>query len=82
MLFSYEGMEGMKTGFTSAAGFNLLASAHRGDKRILAVVLGGEFLRIAKRRHAEYPRCLVEQGHDANGGSQIRDRSRQPEAAR
>ncbi len=41
MLFSYEGMEGMKTGFTSAAGFNLLASAHRGDKRILAVVLGG-----------------------------------------
>ena len=43
MLFSYEGMEGMKTGFTSAAGFNLLASAHRGDKRILAVVLGGEF---------------------------------------
>jgi D-alanyl-D-alanine carboxypeptidase len=42
MLFSYEGMEGMKTGFTSSAGFNLLASAHRGDKRILAVVLGGE----------------------------------------
>ncbi len=42
MLFTYEGMEGMKTGFTSAAGFNLLASAHRGDKRILAVVLGGE----------------------------------------
>jgi len=41
MLFSYEGMEGMKTGFTSAAGFNLLASAHRGDKRVLAVVLGG-----------------------------------------
>ncbi len=41
MLFSYEGMEGMKTGFTSASGFNLLASAHRGDKRILAVVLGG-----------------------------------------
>jgi D-alanyl-D-alanine carboxypeptidase len=34
-------MEGMKTGFTSAAGFNLLASAHRGEKRILAVVLGG-----------------------------------------
>lgn len=41
MLFSYEGMEGMKTGFTSASGFNLLASAHRGDKRLLAVVLGG-----------------------------------------
>jgi D-alanyl-D-alanine carboxypeptidase len=41
MLFSYEGMEGMKTGFTSASGFNLLASARRGEKRLLAVVLGG-----------------------------------------
>jgi D-alanyl-D-alanine carboxypeptidase len=41
MLFSYEGMEGMKTGFTTASGFNLLASARRGDKRLLAVVLGG-----------------------------------------
>jgi D-alanyl-D-alanine carboxypeptidase len=41
MLFTYEGMEGMKTGFTSAAGFNLIATARRGDKRLLAVVLGG-----------------------------------------
>ena len=41
LLFTYPGMEGMKTGFTSAAGFNLLATARRGDKRLLAVVLGG-----------------------------------------
>ena len=41
LLFSYEGMEGMKTGFTSAAGFNLIATARRNDKRLLAVVLGG-----------------------------------------
>ncbi|WP_155955034.1 D-alanyl-D-alanine carboxypeptidase [Rhodomicrobium udaipurense] len=41
MLFSYEGMEGMKTGFTSASGFNLLATARRGEKRLIAVVLGG-----------------------------------------
>jgi D-alanyl-D-alanine carboxypeptidase len=41
MLFNYPGMEGMKTGFTTASGFNLLASANRGDKRVLAVVLGG-----------------------------------------
>ncbi len=41
MLMTYAGMEGMKTGFTTASGFNLLASAKRGDKRILAVVLGG-----------------------------------------
>ncbi len=41
LLFTYPGMEGMKTGFTSASGFNLLATARRGDKRLLAVVLGG-----------------------------------------
>jgi D-alanyl-D-alanine carboxypeptidase len=41
MLFNYAGMEGMKTGFTSASGFNLIASARRGEKHLLAVVLGG-----------------------------------------
>ena len=41
LLYTYEGMEGMKTGFTQASGFNLLATARRGDKRLLAVVLGG-----------------------------------------
>ena len=41
MLFSYAGMEGMKTGYTRASGFNLLASCRRGDKHLLAVVLGG-----------------------------------------
>jgi D-alanyl-D-alanine carboxypeptidase len=34
-------MEGMKTGFTNASGFNLIASASRDNKRVLAVVLGG-----------------------------------------
>lgn len=41
LLFSYRGMEGMKTGFTNASGFNLIASAARDDKRVLAAVLGG-----------------------------------------
>lgn len=41
LLFNYEGMDGMKTGFTSASGFNLIATAHRDGKRLLAVVLGG-----------------------------------------
>lgn len=36
----YPGADGMKTGFICASGFNLVASAHRGDKRILAIVLG------------------------------------------
>lgn len=40
-LDTYEGSDGIKTGYTRAAGFNLTASAKRGQKRIIATVLGG-----------------------------------------
>lgn len=40
-LDSYEGGDGIKTGFTNAAGFNLVASAQRGQERIIATVFGG-----------------------------------------
>jgi D-alanyl-D-alanine carboxypeptidase len=37
----YEGMDGIKTGYVRASGFNLVASAHRGDTRLIGVVFGG-----------------------------------------
>jgi D-alanyl-D-alanine carboxypeptidase len=40
-LDAYEGADGIKTGYTSAAGYNLTASAVRGNKRIIATVFGG-----------------------------------------
>ena len=40
-LRSYSGAEGIKTGYTAAAGFNLVAAAHRGGKRIITTVFGG-----------------------------------------
>ena len=40
-LGSYRGADGIKTGYTRAAGFNLVASAHRGDERIIATMFGG-----------------------------------------
>jgi len=40
-LDSYEGADGIKTGFTNAAGYNLTASAQRGNVRIIATVFGG-----------------------------------------
>ncbi|MCV2863458.1 serine hydrolase [Defluviimonas sp. WL0075] len=40
-LEAYEGADGIKTGYTVAAGFNLVASAQRGNKRIIATVFGG-----------------------------------------
>ena len=36
----YPGADGMKTGFTCAAGFNVVATASRGGRRLIAVVLG------------------------------------------
>lgn len=49
LLFTYQGTEGLKTGFTRASGFNLLTSARRDDRHLLAVVLGG---RSAGERNA------------------------------
>lgn len=40
-LDAYEGADGIKTGYTVAAGFNLTASAHRGNKHVIATVFGG-----------------------------------------
>lgn len=40
LLGVYRGMDGIKTGYTNAAGFNLVASARRGNTRLVAAVLG------------------------------------------
>mgnify|MGYP000436309151 CR=1 FL=1 len=49
LMGKYKGMDGMKTGYISAAGFNLVASAVRNDRRIIAVVFGG---RTSRSRNA------------------------------
>ncbi|WP_363349798.1 D-alanyl-D-alanine carboxypeptidase family protein [Methylocystis echinoides] len=40
LLGRYPGADGMKTGFTCPAGFNVVASASHGNQRLIAVVLG------------------------------------------
>ncbi|MEO1601132.1 MAG: D-alanyl-D-alanine carboxypeptidase family protein, partial [Pseudomonadota bacterium] len=42
LLATYAGAEGMKTGYTRAAGYNLVATAKRGQRRVIAVVMGGK----------------------------------------
>lgn len=42
LLAAYKGADGIKTGYTRAAGFNLVASAERGNERIIATVFGGK----------------------------------------
>lgn len=41
LLTDYDGADGIKTGFIRASGFNLAASAVRGNTRLIAVVFGG-----------------------------------------
>jgi D-alanyl-D-alanine carboxypeptidase len=40
ILSSYNGADGFKTGFTCGSGYNLVASAMRGNRRVIGVVLG------------------------------------------
>ena len=41
LLFRFNGTNGMKTGFTCASGLNIVASAKKGARELVAVVLGG-----------------------------------------
>ncbi len=53
LLSSYEGADGIKTGYTRASGFNLVASAHRGGKRVIVSVFGARSSRDRTQRVAE-----------------------------
>lgn len=41
LLFSFKGTDGIKTGYTRASGFNLVASVHRDGRHVVAAVFGG-----------------------------------------
>jgi len=41
-LANYRGADGIKTGYTRAAGYNLVGSARRGNERIIASLFGGK----------------------------------------
>jgi D-alanyl-D-alanine carboxypeptidase len=55
VLDAYPGADGIKTGYTRAAGFNLVSSAKRGDKRVIVAVLGGK---SSASRNAEVIRLM------------------------
>jgi len=53
LIVRYPGADGIKTGFICASGFNIVASATRGNRRLIAVVLGAPSgaVRAAKAAH-------------------------------
>jgi D-alanyl-D-alanine carboxypeptidase len=60
----YPGADGMKTGFICASGFNLVATATRDNRRLIAVVLGAPSSAVRAAKAA----ALLEHGFTNTGG--------------
>ena len=43
LIGAYPGATGLKTGYTDDAGYCLVGTATRGDRRLVVVLLGGDF---------------------------------------
>jgi D-alanyl-D-alanine carboxypeptidase len=63
MLQTYEGVDGIKTGYINASGFNIVTSATRGDRRIVGAVFGGSSW-VERDTHMA---ALLDQGFDRLG---------------
>ncbi|MFP4312918.1 MAG: serine hydrolase [Alphaproteobacteria bacterium] len=67
LLGKYKGMDGLKTGYVAASGFNLIASAVRSDHRIIGVVFGGRSTRTRNNHMAN----LLDAGFEKLGSFKI-----------
>ena len=50
VLSKFEGADGLKTGFTNAAGFNIITSAERNGQRVIAVTMGHRTLKARDKK--------------------------------
>lgn len=78
-LDAYEGADGIKTGFTDQAGFNLTASAERNGVRLIGTIFGGTSTAMRNQKMAE----LLDMGFaKAKPGVQtVKPKAADPEAA-
>jgi D-alanyl-D-alanine carboxypeptidase len=68
LLKSVAGVDGIKTGFTNASGYNLMASAERDGQRVLAIMMGGKTGRARDNHVAD----LIEAAFlDLNGATMM-----------
>ena len=64
LLGRYPGADGMKTGFTCPAGFNVVASANHSGRRLIVVVLGAPTAKLRTIEAAD----LLDRGFATGGG--------------
>jgi D-alanyl-D-alanine carboxypeptidase len=53
LMNSFQGMDGIKTGYINASGFNLAASAVRDHRRLIGIVMGGQSARLRDAKMAQ-----------------------------
>jgi serine-type D-Ala-D-Ala carboxypeptidase (penicillin-binding protein 5/6) len=68
-----DGVNGLKTGFTSRARFNLVATAQRGSLSLIAVVLGGRSSRVRFQSAEQFLEWGFTNHHDQSASSREKD---------
>jgi D-alanyl-D-alanine carboxypeptidase len=67
LLERFDGATGMKTGFVCAAGYNMVASAERNGRRLVAVVFGA----MSQGERATMAAQLLDEGFSMTGGTPL-----------
>lgn len=68
LMYRYKGMDGIKTGYTNASGFNLVSAVEHDGRRVIGVVMGG---RTAASRDKIMERLIDANIKKASTGSQL-----------
>jgi D-alanyl-D-alanine carboxypeptidase len=71
LLGRVKGIDGIKTGYTRASGFNLVSSVSDGKRRIVAVVMGGQTGRARDNHMADLIKKYLPKASGRGGGDLI-----------
>jgi D-alanyl-D-alanine carboxypeptidase (penicillin-binding protein 5/6) len=68
LMYRYKGMDGIKTGYTNASGYNLVSSVEDNGRRVVGVVMGG---RTAASRDKIMEKLITANIRKAESGSRL-----------
>lgn len=71
LMYRYKGMDGIKTGYTNASGFNIVSAVRQGNRRVIGVVLGGKTARSRDNRMAALLDRHLKQASSSGGGDLV-----------
>ncbi len=71
LMYRYQGMDGIKTGYTNASGFNLVSAVNHNGRRVVGVVLGGKTARSRDTQMAALLEKAVPQASRSRNTEQL-----------